>query len=428
MVNELKNNNVTETPRILWVDDKIFLYSEIIEILEENGLIVDTASSAEEALDKDIEYKKYDLYIVDIRMPEIDGLGFIRRIQKRKRLGKLVVLSSYLYQDKFKAELERSTMKMFILEKRFAQDTQLIINDFVKPIKEWINTEPKLNPKEYFRKSEEFTGDVENPLLMHFDKFISLPETERMRLADKVEQDLSKMLSLEFSKGNIWVLICGDKNEPTRTARNIQEIPSDNEILNIAKARNTAFYEFTAPIGAESFSWNTECDDTASYSNYPTLNIILSPDNNNNIKKTNIRVHFDTGSPETFFSYEKLLDIGKKVESSSIKRGRRTETSQVYKWIKYELNFLIQNDLNEEEQVAIHLTVQAVKNWDSSPWIKLCPVNCSKGIVNGGNSSLLCINRHALVGNNIFQDNDIIIELHAVSKSTSIRRSDIDKS
>lgn len=413
-------------PKILWVDDKIAIYSELIEILENNGLDVDIASSANEALEKCISHN-YDLYIIDLKMDEINGLGLINRLQERYKKIKLVVLSSFLHQHKFKLKLLESKVKMFIMEKKFPDDEQLLLDEFVNPIKRWIKEQPKLIPTEYFDKRQHLVEETENPLLMHFKDFISLPESQRMKLADKVEKKLNETLKREFSKGNIWVLICGDENEPIRTARTIKEIPPNEEILNIAKANDLAFFEFSAPIGAESLKWDINCENNIQYTNYPTLNIILSPDQeDHSVLMSNFRVHFDTGSPETFFSYEKLIDIGKKIESSSVKRGKRLETGEVYLWVRHDLTFLVQNDLSEDQQIGVTIVIQAVKNWEESPWIKTCPDSCSNGVnIASGKlrGKLLCINRFALIGNNIFEDNDIILELHGANKSTGIRRS-----
>lgn len=65
--------------RILVIDDEEALCDILQYNLSKEGYDVDTALSAEEALDMDLE--KYNLFIVDIMMGELSGFDFAKRVR-----------------------------------------------------------------------------------------------------------------------------------------------------------------------------------------------------------------------------------------------------------------------------------------------------------------------------------------------------------
>ena len=71
--------------RILIVDDEDNIRLVIKEYLKNENYLVDEASNGLEALDK-IEKNKYDLMILDIMMPKIDGFELLKRIDSNKMI------------------------------------------------------------------------------------------------------------------------------------------------------------------------------------------------------------------------------------------------------------------------------------------------------------------------------------------------------
>ena len=67
--------------RILLVDDEYDISLTIKIVLEENGFKVDSFTDAYEALDN-FRADLYDLAILDIIMPEIDGFSLYEKIKK----------------------------------------------------------------------------------------------------------------------------------------------------------------------------------------------------------------------------------------------------------------------------------------------------------------------------------------------------------
>jgi len=66
--------------RILIVDDAATVRMYHRKIFESAGYEVQEAVNGIEALEKILE-KQFDLYVVDINMPKLDGYGFLRRLR-----------------------------------------------------------------------------------------------------------------------------------------------------------------------------------------------------------------------------------------------------------------------------------------------------------------------------------------------------------
>lgn len=68
--------------RILIIDDAATVRLYHREILESAQFIVDEAMNGIEALEKALQ-SPFDLYLVDINMPKLDGYGFLRELRSR---------------------------------------------------------------------------------------------------------------------------------------------------------------------------------------------------------------------------------------------------------------------------------------------------------------------------------------------------------
>jgi len=79
--------------RILVVDDDVRLCSVIDRGLTEEGYAVDTAHDGEEG-QYYAEIKDYDLVILDIMMPKLDGLGVCRNLREAQRDVPILMLTA----------------------------------------------------------------------------------------------------------------------------------------------------------------------------------------------------------------------------------------------------------------------------------------------------------------------------------------------
>ena len=71
-----------ETSTILVVDDDKSILRTFTRILQKNGYKIDTAETGREAIER-ADKKHYDLALVDIRLPDMDGTDLLVKIKKQ---------------------------------------------------------------------------------------------------------------------------------------------------------------------------------------------------------------------------------------------------------------------------------------------------------------------------------------------------------
>jgi DNA-binding response OmpR family regulator len=69
---------------IIVVDDDKSILRTFTRILQKNGYKIDTAETGKEAIEK-ADKKHYDLALVDIRLPDMDGTDLLAKIKKQMK-------------------------------------------------------------------------------------------------------------------------------------------------------------------------------------------------------------------------------------------------------------------------------------------------------------------------------------------------------
>lgn len=78
--------------KILLVDDDRFLLDMYLLKFKKSGLDIDTASNGISALEKIKANADYDMVLMDIIMPGMDGLELLKKIRSEKLIPKAVVI------------------------------------------------------------------------------------------------------------------------------------------------------------------------------------------------------------------------------------------------------------------------------------------------------------------------------------------------
>ena len=114
--------------KILVVDDEPDISSSVKRGLERNGFQVDAYIDPEKALS---EFKPgiYDLLLVDIRMPKLNGFELYREIKKRNDHAKVCFFTAFeVYYDEFKKVFPTLDVKCFIRKPITISDLVVHIN------------------------------------------------------------------------------------------------------------------------------------------------------------------------------------------------------------------------------------------------------------------------------------------------------------
>jgi two-component system chemotaxis sensor kinase CheA len=109
------------TPVVLVIDDSLTTRMLEQSILETAGYKVHLATSAEEALEKARE-KDYDLFVVDVEMPGMDGFEFVAHARSTPALASIpaiLVTSRNSAQDKKRGE--EAGARAYVVKSEFDQ-------------------------------------------------------------------------------------------------------------------------------------------------------------------------------------------------------------------------------------------------------------------------------------------------------------------
>ncbi len=79
--------------KILVVEDEIKLQETIVEFLEKEKMIVETADNYQQALDKIISFD-YDCILLDMMLPDGDGMSLLKELKNLHKETSVIILSA----------------------------------------------------------------------------------------------------------------------------------------------------------------------------------------------------------------------------------------------------------------------------------------------------------------------------------------------
>jgi two-component system chemotaxis response regulator CheY len=79
--------------KVLIVDDSLTVRMYHKQLLTKDGYECDEAENGMEALEKS-QMRDYDLYLVDINMPVMDGYTFVKKLREEKKLTPVIMIST----------------------------------------------------------------------------------------------------------------------------------------------------------------------------------------------------------------------------------------------------------------------------------------------------------------------------------------------
>lgn len=101
----------SQMPRLLIVDDEVDTCENLRDIMSDLGYQVDVAHDGSSALDL-VKRHGYDVAMLDLRMPGMDGLELYRRIKQISAGTLAVVVTAYASSETAKSVLEAGAWKL----------------------------------------------------------------------------------------------------------------------------------------------------------------------------------------------------------------------------------------------------------------------------------------------------------------------------
>jgi two-component system, OmpR family, response regulator ChvI len=134
---QLKDNTVTlpedkNIKRIMVVDDDPDITFSFKRVLENNGFLVHAYNDPLEAL-SEFKTKYYDLLLIDIRMPKLDGFELYNLLQKKDTEVKVCFMTAFeSYYSAMKEEHPKLNARCFIKK-------PIEVNDLLSNIRNQLN-------------------------------------------------------------------------------------------------------------------------------------------------------------------------------------------------------------------------------------------------------------------------------------------------
>ncbi|MEW5894672.1 MAG: response regulator [Candidatus Omnitrophota bacterium] len=115
-----------EEKKVLIVDDDVDFCDSLADILEGENLKTTTAYIGEDAV-RLIESQVFDIVLLDIKMPGIDGISVLKLIKKAHPQTRVIIMTGYADVDRVKQALQEKAEK--IVYKPFE------VKDFIETIR-----------------------------------------------------------------------------------------------------------------------------------------------------------------------------------------------------------------------------------------------------------------------------------------------------
>ncbi|MEL6778548.1 MAG: response regulator, partial [Cyanobacteria bacterium J06597_16] len=365
----------------------------------------DTVSKGVEEAEKD----NFSLFLIDLRMPKESGFDALRKLKSVAPKTPMCILSSYLHLEDYQNRLKRLGVKVGVLDKDIPNPDHEAFKIFVDKLKDFINEPPKYTPKQF----EKHVFDKElNPFDLSFKGYLNLPNRIKRYMRKKAREIAHEVIEKEFSRGKIWVLVCGSSQDIILSADSDSDIPSAESIMQAALDLDCAPYQFSAPDHVDDF-WSGSCMGSPVNRGYPTVTLKLHKE----VDADNF--HFDTGCPATFLSFERLSELGLIEKNAMTTDGRRG--SHEYEFISQPLQVKMIDQERTGNTSVLKFKVRAVKNWLSSPFIALCPHTC-ENYDSSGTDLKNCANRKGLIGRNMIQETKISLTINGSNNKTKFSK------
>jgi DNA-binding response OmpR family regulator len=210
---------------LLYVEDEPEIQANMKEYLESYFHSVDIASDGEEAL-KLYTKNRYDVLLLDINLPYLDGLSVAKKVREKDENAKILMLTAHTDQDKLLAAVELKLTKYLVKPL-----TPKVFKEALNALAQELCS----SSSNFVKFSNNFFWDKERKSLLSGDKEVSLLEKER-RLLRLLIENRSKVVSYEDIMINLWddaferdISIDSVKNQ-IRTLR--KKIP-ENVIYNV---------------------------------------------------------------------------------------------------------------------------------------------------------------------------------------------------
>jgi CheY-like chemotaxis protein len=397
---------------LLWVDNQIGKFGPHIDNLRECGFRVTAVASAEEAISTIRSRATFDVIMVDLKMPKEDGIELLRRIKEEGHDSgktKIIVLSSFLYEKVIRGRLVDLNMNVVLLEK-VGGGPERKNESLAERVLAKVTRDDAAQPaKEEFSRWDKMAKSLD-PFEISYEGYLESPMLVRRQLDSEARAATKKARTRLAKDGVVWVLFCGSAKEPSQTATDISEIPSDEEIFALASGRGHPPYEFFDQGEFEELEGTVADPGGASggkggCTDYPFFKLRVMHQHEDDVSFNRSRdFHFDSGLDVTAFSLETALEFGLDVDYA---RPAKFITYREKEHAFYPTSGEAVVERGDRGTLSIQISGRAYLEWEEAPFSRRCrDFRCTAGE--------MCFRRHALLGRNLLVENELQLDIRDI--------------
>jgi len=207
--------------KILLLEDEVMLNESICEYLESDGHVTDSFFDGLKAY-KSIQNNSYDLLILDINVPNMDGLTFLESIHKLKIHVPTIYISALVDIEDISRAYDLGCYDY--LKKPFHLKELALRIDRVK-----ISTEV---PLVHLRISKNYSYDQEHSFLL-FDSEVQVLSKRQSQIIDLLARNRGRVVDFEMFRIYVWDEQIIDNATIRAEVNRLKKILKEDMIVNI---------------------------------------------------------------------------------------------------------------------------------------------------------------------------------------------------
>jgi two-component system, OmpR family, response regulator VanR len=178
--------------KILLVEDDIMLNEMIAEYITSTGHIIKSVKTGTEALEI-LDKEKFDLLILDINLPDIDGFTILERMHEQKRMIPTIYISALIDIEDISRAFDLGCFDY--LKKPFhLKELTLRINKILKT---------RIVPQRHKRLSKHYSFDSENMTLLYNNEPHILPKRQ-LQIIELLALNRSLVVQYDMFRDYVW--------------------------------------------------------------------------------------------------------------------------------------------------------------------------------------------------------------------------------
>ena len=178
--------------KILLVEDDIMLNEKITEYITSTGHAIKSVKTGNESLEI-LDKEKFDLLILDINLPDIDGFTILEKMHEQKRMIPTIYISALIDIEDISRAFDLGCFDY--LKKPFhLKELTLRINKILKT---------RIVPQRHKRLSKHYSFDSENMTLLYNNEPHILPKRQ-LQIIELLALNRSLVVQYDMFRDYVW--------------------------------------------------------------------------------------------------------------------------------------------------------------------------------------------------------------------------------